>query len=60
MRLEKTVIRGGDTTTFPTVGDSVKVHYVLWLLDDSKPDKKGRQYSFPYVIMYEPNADSIG
>lgn len=60
MRLEKTVVRGGDTTTFPTVGDSVKVHYALWLLDDSRPDKKGRQYSFPFLVTYDLGTDRIG
>lgn len=46
MRLEKIVIRGGDSTTFPSAGDLIKVHYTLWLRDEGRPDEKGKKYEY--------------
>lgn len=43
MRLEKTVLQPGDTILFPTAEDIVKVEYTLWMYDERKNDKKGRE-----------------
>lgn len=44
MRLQKIVICGGDSTTFPSAGELIKVHYSLWLRDKDRPDDKGKKY----------------
>ena len=43
IRLEKVTMSGGDTRTFPTVGDEVTVEYTGWLHSALRGDRKGRR-----------------
>lgn len=45
MRLEKTLLRNGDTVTFPNAGDMVVVRYTLWSYDSAKIDGKGNEWA---------------
>ena len=43
MGVSKTVLKEG-SGPIPKVGDSVTIEYTGFLKDDSKPNKKGKQY----------------
>ncbi|KAF2275664.1 peptidyl-prolyl cis-trans isomerase [Westerdykella ornata] len=44
MGVEKTTIKPGNGVDFPKKDDVVSMEYTGWLLDESKPDKKGTQF----------------
>lgn len=44
MGVEREVIREGDGTTFPKKGDTVHMAYTGWLYDESKTDKRGKEF----------------
>lgn len=58
MRLEKRIINPGDGESFPTAGDTVKVHYSGWLFDSRKNDRRGKEYEIPFLQLV-PNLNHV-
>lgn len=44
MRLEKRVVKAGDSKTFPAIGDVVEVEYTCWLYNANKQGGRGKEY----------------
>lgn len=43
MNLQKTVLRSGNETNFPSAGDVVGVHYIGWLYQPGAPNDQGQE-----------------